>query len=146
LSNSSNLLAGGKKDCGGKLSLITGLTRQKETASFSQLETVGATNLYTQKPHLDPHSLSEQLDALADRSAIDTVEIQKLNQARFQKAADHHNTDSKMSRKKLSSDSANATAAATANQASFTSQLSLGPGALSTGKELDQANGNWSKV
>jgi hypothetical protein len=159
-SKSSKLLAGGKKDRRGKLSLITGLTRQKETASFSQLETVGATNLYTQKPHLDPHSLSEQLDALADRSAIDTVEISKLNQARFQKVADHHhhqqllqptkskklafNADSKMNRKKLSSDSANATATATANQASVTSQLSLGPGAAMNSQGA--GSGQWKLV
>ncbi|KNZ47093.1 hypothetical protein VP01_668g3, partial [Puccinia sorghi] len=162
-----------KKERRGKLSLITGLTRQKESStsiittttttttsssSFSQLESSSANlsnnSIYTPKPTLDPHSLSEHLDALTDRSAIDPIEISKLNQYRFQastKPSDHFhiqqsqqlpqpqqqqptkskkltfNSDSKMGWKKHTT--LDLSSHPNPKASSITSQLALGPGA-----------------
>ncbi|KAA1076919.1 hypothetical protein PGT21_024173 [Puccinia graminis f. sp. tritici] len=151
-SKSSKLLIGKKERRGVKLGLISGLTKQKDALSSSQLESSGAaTSLNTHRPNLDPHSLSEHLDALVDRSAIDTIEISKLNQTRFpssSKTADQptkskkhpFNAESKSGRRKFISESSGSGG----GSGSITSHLALGPGAAMNSQGI--GSGQWKLV
>ncbi|KAH9443284.1 hypothetical protein Pst134EB_027631 [Puccinia striiformis f. sp. tritici] len=144
----------GKKDRRAKLSLITGLTKQRDTTPSSQLESPAALHLNSHRPNLDPNSLSEHLDSLTDRSTLDSIEISKLNQSRFPSSnlnsteqsatrSKRHpfNSESKLGRRKaVPSETSNNLS----GTSSIASQLSLGPGAAMNSKGV--GSGQWKLV
>ncbi|OAV90772.1 hypothetical protein PTTG_06083 [Puccinia triticina 1-1 BBBD Race 1] len=140
-----------KERRGVKLGLISGLTKQRDTASCPQLELSAPADSGHQKPNLDPHSLSEQLDALTDRSANDSTDMLKLSQNRIpsgSKPADQQtkqkkhpfNADSRIGRKKPTSQSSGSAG----GNGSITSQLALGPGAAMNSQGI--GSGQWKLV